>query len=485
MRRPLLSIFLVGTLCLGSLSAVARSTKLWSEKSKKAPSLVTTTDYSRLAKSLVPAVVSIAVEQKAKVSQHRMQQDPFNYFHRFFGFPGQGQPRMEQRPSRGIGTGFVINSEGLILTNNHVVEGADVINVTFAAEKGVERTLKARILGTAPEYDVALLQTDENAQSAIAHLGDSDQMQIGHSVMAIGNPFGLSHSVSVGIISAKERRDINPSGRNGLYNFIQTDASINPGNSGGPLVNMKGEVIGINTAINAAGSGIGFAIPINMVKEMLPQLRRKGKFARSWLGIRIQPFTKELAESYDLDSTNGALVSEVIEGGPADEAGLEDGDIILEFDNKLVRTSRDLPLYAGMAGVGNKVPVKVWRNNRERTYRIRLGEFPGENPIASKHMHKSGKKTSIGITVADINPELKRKFELELNKGIVIKSIEAESVASKAGLQTGDILLRVNGSRLKNARSFARLIRRAPAGTPIRLQIARNGGRLFLAFKKP
>ena len=219
---------------------------------------------------MVPAVVSIVVEQKARVSQHRPQQDPFNYFHRFFGLPGAGQGERNPGPARGIGTGFVIASEGLILTNNHVVEGADVIQVTFKSENGTERTLTARVLGTAPEYDVALLQTDEDAKAAVTYLGDSNQMGIGNSVMAIGNPFGLSHSVSVGIISAKERRDIAPSGRHGLYNFIQTDASINPGNSGGALVNLRGELIGINTAIYGSGGniGIGFAIPVNMVKQI-------------------------------------------------------------------------------------------------------------------------------------------------------------------------------------------------------------------------
>ena len=485
MSRPILTLVLIGSLSLAALPSFARSSQLWTEKSVDSPSLVSNNDFSRLAKHLVPAVVSIVVEQKAKVSQHHAQQDPFNYFHRFFGMPGPGQPNRNPHPARGIGTGFIISSEGLILTNNHVVEGADVIHVTLKTESGNERTLRAKVLGTAPEYDIALLQTSEDAKAPITYLGDSNRMAIGNAVMAIGNPFGLSHSVSVGIISAKERRDIAPSGRHGLYNFIQTDASINPGNSGGPLVNMRGEVIGINTAINAAGSGIGFAIPINMVKEMLPQLKQKGKYTRSWLGIRIQPLTEELAETYNLQSTQGALVSEVIAGGPADEAGLKDGDLILKFDNKIVRTSRDLPLYAGMAGVGKKVPVKVWRNNRELSYKIRLGEYPDANPAVAQLQPDSKQSNDIGITVADITPAIRKELQLKTKQGVVIKNLQRGSVASRAGLQTGDVILRLNGQSVKNARGFAHIVRKISSGGVMRLQISRQGGRLFLALKKP
>lgn len=488
MRRPLCVLLLAFTFVLSSSTAFARSGQVWSEKSASSPTLVTGNDYSTLAEEVIPAVVSISIRQQVKTSQYPSQQDPFEYFHRFFGLPGPrgGHPQgRQQAPLQGIGTGFVVSSEGLILTNNHVVENADLIKVTFMNPDGSERTQEATVLGTAPEYDIALIQTTENAKASITYLGDSDKMKIGHSVMAVGNPFGLSHSVSVGIISAKERRDIAPSGRHGLYNFIQTDASINPGNSGGPLINMRGEVIGINTAINSAGSGIGFAIPINMVKEMIPQLRSKGKYSRSWIGIRIQSLTAELAQTYGLSSPHGALVSEVIPEGPAAEAGIQDGDIILEFDRKTVRTSRDLPLYAGMAGVGNRVPVKVWREGRERTYKILLKPFPNST-VALNEENKEGEKTGgIGITVANITPDLQRDLQLTNSHGVVIKEVEPGSVAARSGLQPGDVLLRLNGAKIKHARGFAHAVRKIASGGVMRLQISSRRGRLFLALKKP
>jgi serine protease Do len=268
--------------------AQARET-LWNERSGSAGALAQVPDFAALATQVVPAVVAINVEQKVRVSRRGggRFRDPFDFFFRPFG----GEIPHEFH-NRGLGSGFVIRADGLILTNYHVVENADSIEVVLTHADGSERTMSAKVLGTAPEYDVALIQTEEKTDAPVAFLGNSDSINIGDWVMAVGNPFGLSHSVSVGIISAKERREIAPSGRRGVYDFLQTDASINPGNSGGPLINMKGEVIGINTAINAAGSGIGFAIPINMVKQMLPDLKAKGRFARSWIASTFRASTK-------------------------------------------------------------------------------------------------------------------------------------------------------------------------------------------------
>jgi len=489
MGRQLCVFLLSLTLLFSGGAAFARTSHLWAEKSPTSSPLVSGNDYSQLAKAIIPGVVKIAVEHETKLSRHRMQQDPFGYFHKFFGLPNQrphhkGQP---QSPAPGIGTGFVINPEGVILTNNHVVEGASNIKVTFINADNSERTLEATILGTAPEYDVALIQTVEDANAPITYLGDSSQMAIGNSVMAVGNPFGLSHSVSVGIISAKERRDIAPSGRHGLYNFLQTDASINPGNSGGPLVNMHGEVIGINTAINAAGSGIGFAIPINMVKEILPQLKSKGKYTRSWIGIRIQPLTEDLAQTYGLKNTLGALVSEVVAKGPAEDAGVKEGDIILTFDGKTVKNSTDLPLYASMAGVGKKVPMKIWREGRQRTYHIKLSEFP-DGPTASTPTKNADEKTAgIGITVSDITKKIQQELHLSSQRGVIIKEVQPNSVASISGLQPGDIILQLNNQSIKSARGFAHAVRKIAAGGIMRLQVKRSqgGGRLFLALRKP
>lgn len=470
--------FVAGVLMLvDSGVAWAQSGRLWSERPSSSTPMAQVPDFTRLADQLVPAVVSIQVEQKARVSRRGSRGDPFDYFHRWFG----ESPR--RSPSRGIGSGFVISKDGLILTNNHVVEGADNIEVTFAGLDGTQKTMSAEVLGTAPRYDVALIKTRENAKAPVAFLGNSDNLKIGDWVMAIGNPFGLSHSVSVGIVSAKERRGINPSGRAGLYDFIQTDASINPGNSGGPLINMRGEVIGINTAINAAGSGIGFAIPINMVKGMLPELKEKGSFTRSWIGIRIQQLSDELAQSYGLDNAQGALVSEVVSGGPADKAGLKAEDVILEFDDKPVRTSSDLPLYASMAGVGKEVTLKFVRNGRQRRAKVRLAAFPNQQETLASSSGEA--QEGLGIVVADINPELSRQFGLEDSQGVVLKDVDPNSVAAQKGLMPGDVILSLNSKRVKTAREFANAVRRIDSGGLLRLQISRKGAKIFLAMRKP
>jgi serine protease Do len=290
--------------------------------------------------------------------------------------------------------------------------------------------------------------------------------------------------VSAGIISAKERRDIAPSGRRGLYDFLQTDASINPGNSGGPLINVRGEVIGINSAINAAGSGIGFAIPINMVKEMLPDLKDKGRFTRSWLGIRIQPLDGQLAESFGLKGPEGALVAEVVPNSPAEKSGIKAEDVVLEFDGKGIRNSSDLPLYASMAGVGKRVKLKVWREGKEREVYVTLTEYPDEE-VAIAGGSKPTEAGELGMTVADITPTLERDLGLGVSQGVVIKEIEPGSESYKARLRVGDIILSLNGKRVITARDFAREVKGLKSGAVMRMQIVREGGRLFVAMRKP
>ncbi len=479
-----LALFLAG-------SAQARSSNLWTEKKSSQVPLAQVPDFSTLAAQAMPAVVSISVEQRMRLSsmKRRGAQDPFDYFHRFFGPGMPGAPSMpngQDRVSKGIGTGFVISKDGLILTNNHVVENADKIEVTFMGADGNERTEEARVLGTAPRYDVALLETIDKANAPITYLGDSDDMRIGDWVMAIGNPFGLSHSVSVGIISAKDRREIAPSGRAGFYNFLQTDASINPGNSGGPLINMKGEVIGINTAINAAGSGIGFAIPINMVKEMLPDLKSKGRYARSWIGIHIQGLTDELAQSYGLKEPIGALVAEVVDGGPAQDAGIQEGDVVVEFNGKPVKSSRDLPLFAGLIGVGKSVPLTVIRGSKRKKLRITLGAFPENMQAAAlEEPEAMSGKHAIGLRVSDLTQELRSQYKIKRKSGAIIKEVKPGTPAARSGLQPGDIVLKLNGKTVKNAREVVAAFKALGSGKIVRMQIARGSSRLYLALRTP
>ncbi|MBI2897780.1 MAG: trypsin-like peptidase domain-containing protein [Deltaproteobacteria bacterium] len=286
-----------------------------------------------------------------------------------FGGPWGAVP---DRIQRSLGTGFVIDSEGYVITNNHVIEHASDIRVQTSSNEEVS----ASVVGLDDRTDVALLRI--SARNLVAPpLGDSDALQVGEWVVAIGNPFGLSQTVTAGIVSAKGRtgRDV-PIDPAGYYNFIQTDASINPGNSGGPLFNMRGEIVGINTAINAAGQGIGFAIPINMVKQILPQLRTSGRVTRSWLGISIQSVTRDAATQLGLPEPKGALVVEVFPGGPAASAGLRSGDVILEFDGQAIRDSSELPWLASTAGVGHIARLDVFRGGSQRQIQLRLVEMP-------------------------------------------------------------------------------------------------------------
>ena len=518
----------VTTMSLGANGAAnaAESSKLWSEKSGDTPSLALVPNFRTLADQVIPAVVSIQVEQRVRVAGRRgigggrggrsdgggfggappNAVDPFDFFNRYFG--GE-MPR--EYMNRGLGTGFVIDGKGLILTNYHVVENADHIEVSFAAKNSDDvRVMTAKVLGSAKEYDVALIATEQPANAPITYLGNSDNVQIGDWVMAVGNPFGLSHSVSVGIISAKERREIAPSGRHGLYNFLQTDASINPGNSGGPLVDLKGQVIGINSAVNASGSGIGFAIPINMVKDILPQLKTKGKFTRSWMGIKIQPLTPELAQSFGLKKMTGALIAEVVDKGPADEAGVQSGDIVTEFDGKLIHDSSDLPLYASMAGTTRRMPIKVFRDKKELSLTIKLENFPDDNADADdndddgengssennpeeRDLRKNApdnkartQSEQYGMTVSDLTPNLAQRLQLARGvHGVVVKEVLPGGLAERAGFEPGDVILSIQDTKPPTARSFVDLLKKYPKGSNMLLKILRQGTPLFVAMRKP
>ena len=472
---------MVLSLVMGAAPAAARSGKLFSEKSNLTTPLARVPDFAKLAESALPGVVSIQVEKKVTRQSGPHQGDPFFDF--FFGPMGRQQVPPEYR-NRGLGTGFVISEEGLILTNNHVIEDADIIEVTFTDGKGNKETHKAKVLGTAPDYDVALLQTEKKMKVPITYLGNSDAMKIGDWVMAIGNPFGLSHTVSVGIISAKERREINPSGQRGIYNFLQTDAAINPGNSGGPLINMKGEVIGINSAINAAGSGIGFAIPINMVKLMLKDLKTKGRYQKSWLGVQIQPLTENLAESFGLKNTKGALIADVVAGSPAQKAGIRPEDIILEFGDKKIRSSSDLQLAASLSGIGTKVTLTVWRAGKEKTMSLTLAAYP-DDEVTVKQPTPSVKGGSLGIVIGDITPELQRHFGIREPRGAALKEVDRGSPAARAGLRAGDVILSLNGHRIKSARSFVEAVKKIKSGGVLRMRISRQGSSVFVALRKP
>jgi serine protease Do len=303
-------------------------------------------------------------------------------------------------------------------------------------------------------------------------MGDSDALKVGSWVVAVGSPFGLEQTVTAGIVSAKGRTI----GAGPYDNFIQTDASINPGNSGGPLINTKGEVVGINTAIVASGQGIGFAIPANMAKEVMPQLKDKGKVTRGWIGVGIQEVTPELAKSFDLKDKKGALVSQVFKDGPADKAGIEQGDVILEFDGKIIAESKDLPRIVAANPVGKTVQVKLSRNGKTISKDVKIGEM--EEIVTETAKAPAGKK--MGIAVQNITPEIARALSLKDTSGAVVTQVEPGSVAANAGIQQGDVIRQVNKKHVKDAKSLIQTIEEAKSGDSILLLIQRGENSIFI-----
>ncbi|ANA39441.1 peptidase [Geobacter anodireducens] len=430
-------------------------------------------DFVELAKKLKPSVVNISTAKTVKPqTQFRRPfntpfgNDPFqDFFDRFFD---NMQPR--QYKQRSLGSGFIIDG-GYILTNNHVVNGADEIKIKLADG----REFKAEVKGLDEKLDLALLKTDAKEELPTAKMGDSDAIEVGEWVMAIGNPFGLAETVTAGIVSAKGR----VIGSGPYDDFIQTDASINPGNSGGPLFNAKGEVIGINTAIIAGGQGIGFAIPINMAKSIIPQLRDKGKVTRGWLGVSIQPVTPDLAKSFGLSSEKGALVSEVLPESPAEKAELKPGDIILEFDGKAIHEMSELPRVVAATDVGKKVTIKIVRDGKEEevtTVIDRLKDGGGEE-------RGEAAQDKLGLTVRELNKELASRFQLKDTTGVVVTEVKPDGLAQEAGIAQGDVIKEIDGKKVTNPKKYEKAIAAHKKGQIVRFLLKRGDSSLFVAAK--
>lgn len=440
------------------------------------PALAFGPNFVELAERLEPAVVNIST---AKTVQPRSMPFPPNgsphneffeeFFKRFFG-DQMPMPRQE----RSLGTGFIISKDGYIFTNHHVIKGADEVQVRLADG----RTFDAEIKGQDPKQDIALLKIKTKADLPFVTLGDSSKLKKAEWVLAIGNPFGLGHTVTAGIVSAKGR----VIGAGPYDNFIQTDASINPGNSGGPLFNTKGEVVGINTAIIARGQGIGFAIPINAAKSILPQLKEKGRVTRGWLGVQIQTVTEDLAESFDLDSTDGALVTRVLEDSPALKAGVKRGDIITSVDGIPVKSPNDLArLIAGKA-VGTKIPLTIYRNGKSQKITVTIGELQDDTRIA-KDQSNEDSSTRLGIQVQSLTPETRQTFRTDATTGVVITTIQPSSAAAQARLRVGDVIVEINGGEIKSVQTYQRIVSRLKKGQVIRLLIQRGESLLYTTLK--
>ncbi len=439
--------------------------------------------FADLAEAVDPAVVSIqaATINKPQEGGRRgapNQQRPQNPFEFFFpprgdgGDGGDGGGDGGGRRQDSGGSGFVISADGLVVTNNHVIDGATSIRVHLG-----DRDYPAEVKGVDPLTDLALLKIDAGRSLRYLELGNSDRARVGDWVMVIGNPLNLDKTVTTGVISAKGRSiGINDTA---FENFIQTDAAINFGNSGGPVVNLNGEVVAIATAINYGAENIGFCVPVNTLKEILPQLRDKGKVSRGYLGVQIQNLDYETAQSFGLDTTDGALVGEVEEGTPAERAGVKHGDIITHADGRLLRNTRELIDYIAGRGPNAKVELTILRDGKKITREVELGERPGQDQVASVE-EPEGKRGIdwLGIDYRDLNDSLRQGNGLPKDaSGVWITDVEVESPLYDEGVRAGDLIAEVNGRPVEDVKSFEQTVRGAKAGAYLRLYMLRYSGR--------
>lgn len=424
--------------------------------------------FADLAERVSPGVVNIQTSKTLRGGQVPRGLEEF-----FFGGPF-GKPQRERKvPS--LGSGFVISEDGYIVTNNHVIEDVDSIKVLLRDEREVE----AEVVGRDPKTDLALIRIETDEKLFALPLGDSEKVRPGEWVVAIGNPYGLEHTVTAGIVSAKHRII----GQGSYDDFIQTDAAINPGNSGGPLINLKGEVIGINTAINPRANTIGFAVPINMAKDVLPQLRSDGHVTRGWLGVVIQRITPEIAAHLELDEEHGALVSRVMPDGPADDAGIEHGDVIIEFDGKPIDVMNDLPRAVASTRVGRKVDVVVLREGKRKELEAKIAkmEEPQETQLASAE--GGGGTSAFGLRVQNLTPDLAGQLGIEGDNGVVVTGVAPGSSAAEAGLRREDVILEIDKKTVNDVGTLDEQLANADDGAL--LLIRRGDATVFVPLKPP
>jgi serine protease Do len=437
-----------------------------------------TTSYAPVVKQIAPSVVNVFTTTKPKrVNQPYAPffEDPF--FRRFFG---DSTPEMRAPKQHGLGSGVIVTEDGYILTNNHVVDGADEIKVAMSSDK---KQYPARVVGTDPKSDVAVLKIEEEGLP-VAKLGNSDDIEVGDVVLAIGNPFGVGQSVSQGIVSATRRAAM---GLDLDYeDFIQTDAAINPGNSGGALVDAEGRLIGINTAIlsrSGGNQGIGFAVPINLAKSVMESLISEGRVVRGFLGVTIQDVTPGLAKEFDLKSAQGALVSEVMPKTPAARAGFKSGDVVLEFNGKEIRGSRHLKLEVAQTPPGSEVPVKILRDGKTKELQVTLKELPKSDELAQNSSGAESSSDALnGVVVSDLNSTVRERLDLPKDiQGAVVTGVDPDSAAYEAGLREGDIIREINRKPVKTAADAVAMTKNMKDKTILlRIWSKRTGGNLYL-----
>ncbi len=441
---------------------------------KASPSLLAMSDgLADVAQSVIPVVVNIST---SKTIRQERQLSPFfsdPFFRRFFGEPSTAPREFKQRS---LGSGVIVSSDGYIVTNNHVVDGADEITVLLSDKA----KYKGKVVGTDPRSDIAVVKIDTSGLPA-ATWGDSDELRPGELVMAVGSPFGLNRTVTVGIISAVGRANV---GITDYEDFIQTDAAINPGNSGGALVNMRGELVGINTAIfsqTGGYQGIGFAVPSSMVRQVMDSLIKTGKVVRGWLGVEVQDVTPELAKQFDVEEVKGALVAKVIGGSPAQRAGVKQGDVIVGFNGKEVSDSGHLRNIVAATPVGSKVKVEVIREGKKEELNVAIGELPKEMATGPGEATAEGSVLE-GVKVQSLTSELRSQLDLGADvTGVVVASVDPTSSAADAGLVPGDVIVTINKRPVNDIGDYNRLASELKADEPVLLLINRKGSNLWMS----
>ncbi len=431
--------------------------------------------FADLADKVRHAVVNISTTSTVTVPGNPFKQffgpgeeAPFDFFHHFF----EDMPDRKMK-QQSLGSGFIIDRDGFIITNNHVVDKAEEIKVKLADG----REFKAKVVGRDAKTDLALVKIASPSENLpFLVLGDSDKMRVGDWVLAVGNPFGLEHTVTQGIISATGR----VLGSGPYDDFIQTDAAINPGNSGGPLINLKGEVIGINTAIVPGGQGLGFAIPSALAKSVVSQLRERGKVIRGWIGVTIQTVTPDLAKSFGMKEPRGVLVSDLVPGGPADKGGIKRGDVIVSFDGKEIKSSNDLPRIVAEIPVGKTVGVTIIRNGKEEQITIGVAEMIAKKVAAQV----KAPVQSFGMKVDSISPRWRQQFGITEKTGVVVVGVKAGSLAAEAGIQAGDVIKEANRKVVRKLADFNAAIGKAEKGQPVLFLIKRGKETFFVTMER-
>lgn len=482
-RRSIAIISVIGAVVIGagatlafipsnhSPLAVTRAAEARTVSNSQPASVGLSEGFSAVVEPLLPAVVNISSSKvvKSPRGQFQFPDDPF--FRQFFGNPFGDQPREQREHS--LGSGVIVSADGYVLTNNHVVDGATDIEVSLKDK----RQLKAKVVGTDPRTDIAVLKVPATGLSTVP-LGNSSKLHVGDIVLAIGDPFGIGETVTMGIVSATGRRALDIEGPGGYEDFIQTDAAINPGNSGGALVNVRGELIGINTAIISNGGGgnqgVGFAVPVDMARHVMDQIVKTGKVTRGYLGVMIQEVTPDLAKAFGLSSAEGALVGDVTPDSPGAKAGLQKGDVIMAMDGQPISDFQELRLRVSESAPGQAVKLQIVRNGEKREITATLGELPKEAAAVGSSPER-GESALEGLQVETLTPEVARQFDLRPGiRGVVVTEVDPGTASAEAGLTRGDVIQEVNRKPVTNVGEFRAAIR-AAGNEPVLLLVNRGG----------